>query len=374
MVDEYIATLAFYPHLNGVAMEPESFPIERRKLYEFIYNGGTVAELATKFGVEDSLAIMRATPDIVAFERWTGVLRESAKKDEIRRLLTRCAMMLNEHSAAEVLAELQSIKPAGERPIAVADALRRCMDADEVTIMPDVVSDGLQGSRLYILAARPGMGKTSYALQLFETAAQNGCSPIFFSLEMSTPQICRRLASRGANIPIARVDKTTIADTYYQWEPTRAFVSNQSSLADIESAICQTQSRVVFIDYLQLMTPTDRKLVREQQVAELSRGLKKLAVKYSIAIVLLAQLSRQVELRPDKRPQLSDLRESGAIEQDADQVWLMYRPSYYEGLKDSNGNDIPRDLGKIILAKNRDGATRDWVFRTNECINRFDFL
>jgi replicative DNA helicase len=235
----------------------------------------------------------------------------------------------------------------------------------------DRITQGWQKSDLIILAARPSMGKTALALNLARNAAVEFQRPVaFFSLEMSAIQLVTRLISSETSLQADKLRKGDLAE--YEWHQlnakitplTRAqlFIDDTPQLTIFElRAKCrrlkqQYDIQMVYIDYLQLMTTGgDNRGNREQEISNISRSLKSLAKELDIPVLALSQLSRSVESRPgSKKPILSDLRESGAIEQDADMVIFIYRPEYY-GLTEGEAGESTKDLAVINIAKHRNG-------------------
>ncbi len=237
----------------------------------------------------------------------------------------------------------------------------------------DQLTNGWQRSDLLILAGRPGMGKTSFTLTLARNAAVEYGRPVaFFSLEMSSLQLAQRLISMEAEIEGSKMRNAQLED--YEWaQLNRAieklsdapiYIDDTPALNIFElRAKCRRLKQhhkieLIMIDYLQLMTASagDKRTNREQEISSISRALKGLAKELDVPVIALAQLSRQVETRSttDKRPQLSDLRESGAIEQDADIVSFLYRPEYY---KLDEPDDVPGRT-ELIIAKHRNGALK----------------
>ena len=224
----------------------------------------------------------------------------------------------------------------------------------------DRITQGWQKSDLIILAARPSMGKTAFALNLARNAAVNFNRPVaFFSLEMSSIQLVTRLISTETSLTADKLRSGDLAE--YEWQQLNTKVT---PLTDAPIFIDDTPRRLkqqhdiqmVFIDYLQLMTAKggDKGLNREQEISTISRSLKSLAKELEIPVLALSQLSRSVEQRPgSKKPILSDLRESGAIEQDADMVMFIYRPEYYKDGADAE--DKPKGYSIIDIAKHRNG-------------------
>lgn len=230
--------------------------------------------------------------------------------------------------------------------------------------------NGLSRSDLIIIAGRPSMGKTAFALNvLLEFCEYNkDLNALFFSLEMPPQQLFFRLVAMQSEIPISKLkyenvfDDNEIAEKYGLG--LSKIASKNINLADTSSltlfelkkmAYKQRDNQgldLIVIDYLQLITGDNKHigLNKQQEVSEISRGLKQLARELNIPIIALSQLSRGVESRSDKRPMLSDLRESGAIEQDADIVIFLYRDEYY------NPNSSDLGLAEIIVAKNRNGG------------------
>ena len=232
----------------------------------------------------------------------------------------------------------------------------------------DRAISGLNKSDLILLAARPGMGKTSMALNiLLEAGKKSGKNVAFFSLEMSREQLALRLISSECFVDNKKL--VTGKLTEEDWEKvavaadslnrSRIFIDDDSSVsvADI-SAKCRRMDNLglVIIDYLQLMQSAGGRTYsgenRQQVVSDISRALKIMAKELDVPVLCLSQLSRANESRSDKRPMLSDLRESGAIEQDADIVMFLYRDDYY------NDSDENHNLAECIIAKNRHGETR----------------
>ena len=220
----------------------------------------------------------------------------------------------------------------------------------------DRAISGLNKSDLILLAARPGMGKTSMALNiLLEAGKKSGKNVAFFSLEMSREQLALRLVTGK----LTEEDWEKVAVAADSLNRSRIFIDDDSSVsvADI-SAKCRRMDNLglVIIDYLQLMQSAGGRTYsgenRQQVVSDISRALKIMAKELDVPVLCLSQLSRANESRSDKRPMLSDLRESGAIEQDADIVMFLYREGYYD-------KDTPNpNLAECIIAKNRHGETR----------------
>jgi replicative DNA helicase len=249
----------------------------------------------------------------------------------------------------------------------------------------DKITSGWQNSDLIIIAARPAMGKTAFVLSMAKNMAVNFKTPVaVFSLEMSNIQLVNRLITNVCELSGEKIKSGRLEP--YEWEQldhkitelynAPIYVDDTPSLSIFElrtkarRLVREHNIRCLIIDYLQLMNASGMSYgSREQEVSMISRSLKGLAKELNIPIIALSQLNRGVESRtgPDgKRPQLSDLRESGAIEQDADMVCFIHRPEYYGIKEDSEGRSLA-GLAEIIIAKHRNGAVGDiWLtFKSN---------
>jgi replicative DNA helicase len=247
----------------------------------------------------------------------------------------------------------------------------------------DRLTGGWQKTDLIILAARPAVGKTAFALNLVMNAALNKSKPTcvaFFSLEMSSGQLVKRMISAQSEVLLEKISKGNLADheiiqiqqRIVRLSEAKIFIDDQAALNIFElRAKCRRLKQryglgFVVIDYLQLMTASiDKSGNREQEISKISRELKSLAKELEIPIIALSQLNRSVENRKESKvPQLSDLRESGAIEQDADMVMFLYRPEYYPqngpgGPAGAGGQEVATVPGEtyINVAKHRNGQT-----------------
>jgi replicative DNA helicase len=237
----------------------------------------------------------------------------------------------------------------------------------------DELLGGFQKSDLIIVAARPSMGKTAFALTLARNAAIDHNVPVgIFSLEMSTMQlIIRMLCAEGRlNAHLVRTGKlppdegVKLSRNAHKLIEAPVFVDDTPAQSILEIRAKARRLKVekniglIIIDYLQLMTGPAKVESREREISHISRSLKALAKELNIPVIALAQLNRAVEARTDKRPQLSDLRESGSIEQDADVVLFLNRPEYYGILKDENGNSN-EGVAEVIIGKQRNGPVGD---------------
>lgn len=233
----------------------------------------------------------------------------------------------------------------------------------------DSLTQGFQKSDLIILAGRPSMGKTAFALNITENILKKHKVPIiFFSLEMSKEQLIYRLLSNETGISQTRLkignlykeDWHKLKESIQNYSRLPFFIDDQANLTtqDIRSKIKrilfeQNKIGLIVIDYLQLLLNSKLKSEnRVQELSQITRGLKNLAKEFQIPVIALSQLSRNVENRINKRPVLSDLRESGSIEQDADLVLMLYRENYYNSIVEKNEKSTPAEL---IIAKHRNG-------------------
>jgi len=240
----------------------------------------------------------------------------------------------------------------------------------------DRVTGGFKNKELIIIAGRPGMGKTALALQLAKNISEFNNSVGFFSLEMSDESLARRYLSNvsgKSNVELlnGKCSIDQLLSTSEQLLKLGIYIDDTSNISIIElrakvrKLIMQHHIKAIIVDYLQLMKGEGQS--REQEVSSISRGLKAIAKDMDIVVIALSQINRESEARKDKRPQLSDLRESGAIEQDADMVFLLYRPAYYkiESVVSDGNNLNTEGLLIVDIAKNRNGATGEFNLKTN---------
>ena len=264
-----------------------------------------------------------------------------------------------------------------------------------VTVVPTQFYDlddktaGLHGSELILVAARPAMGKTAFALNIATNAALRANVPVaIFSLEMSKDQLVNRMLCSEAMVDSNKVrtgkldeeDWTKLAEAIGPLSEAGVYIDDTPGISVME---IRTKCRklkmeknigLVVIDYLQLISGSNKRNgSREQEISEISRSLKVLAKELNVPVIALSQLSRAVEQRDDHRPMLSDLRESGAIEQDADIVMFLYRDDYY------NKESAEKDIAEVIIAKQRGGSTGTvklyWMGNYTKFVNierRFD--
>lgn len=256
----------------------------------------------------------------------------------------------------------------------------------------DKITSGWQRSDLIILAARPAMGKTAFVLSMARNMAlEHNQAVAIFSLEMANVQLVKRFIVSETELPAEKIKNGQLED--WEWEQLDAKIKNLIdapiyiddspglSVFELRSKCRMLKKRhniqIIIIDYLQLMNASGMNPgSREQEVSLISRSLKGLAKELNVPIIALSQLNRGVEGRAGlegKRPQLSDLRESGAIEQDADMVCFIHRPEYYKITEDAEGNSLV-GIAELVIAKHRNGATADVRMRFRKELARFQNL
>ena len=230
----------------------------------------------------------------------------------------------------------------------------------------DNMLTGLHGSEFILVAARPAMGETAFVLNIaHHVAVRKGIATAIFNLEMSKEQLVTRMIAMDSLVDSQKVQTGQLAED--DWDQVLAsaesiaaaplYIEDSSALtiSELRSKCRQLKSKnnlgLIIIDYLQLMSTTGRVESRQQFVSDMSRSLKMLARELDVPIIALSQLNREVDKRPDHKPVLADLRESGSIEQDADVVMFIYRDDYYNPDTDKKG------ISEIIIAKQRKGAT-----------------
>ncbi len=377
-----------------------------------------------------------ATPAVAHVENHARMIRE---KWRLRQLIATCQRVTAEgyagcedvqgfiDSAEQAVFDIARV-PAHSNMVSAKDAIHRAFDILTETARRgggvtgiesgfrelDRMCSGLHRGDLYIVAGRPGMGKTAFVLNLavnvaspkgageheergdFEAPAERpGHGVLFCSLEMPKEQLAARLLASEARVDMAGIragrpqredwPKLTEAAARVSRLPLWIDDTPALTLLDLRAKIRRLQAEIsrgdshiaaqglglVAVDYLQLMQGRRDAGSREQEISELSRGLKQLAKEMSVPVLALSQLNRAVETRTtkDKRPQLSDLRESGAIEQDADAIFFIYRDFYY--FKESADK---RNVAEIIVAKQRNGPTGSFETRYTDAYVRFDNL
>jgi len=381
-----------------IALHRERKTIDMIRLGEYLKSRG---ELEHVGGLAYLSSLLDAVPTSAAIIDHARVIRETAS---VRRGIGVCLDFLQSGygeygDADEWMSKL------------VAETERAAVERDEPTIRPvsetinetfmiigeqhargvditgiptgyptlDKMTAGLQDGDLYILAARPSMGKTAMLLNMFTHAAYQGYPGIIFSAEMSNDQLNRRLLSSEANVSCHRLrlpkdlteeDLINLLAAADRLKKIQIYVDDS---ADITIHQVRNRSRrlarkmgirIIGVDYLQILESENDAASRERQIAEMTRGGKALAKELRLPVVMLSQLNRGPENRQDKRPNMSDLRESGAIEQDADDIFFIFRESQYDP---EAGDDA-----EIIIGKNRSGPTGTVHLRYRDEFMRFE--
>ncbi len=337
-------------------------------------------------GMEYLAQIVNVVPTAANVEYYARIVEE---KSLVRSLIQVCTRIIKESyeaklEANELLDQAQNLilqlsqkrirsdfVPLKEVVNEAFDRITELYHRDEhVTGVPsgfadlDVLTAGFQPSDFVVVAARPGMGKTSFCLNIAQYVGVEKRIPVaIFSLEMSKDQIAQRMLCSEARIDAGRVRKGFLTEKDWPQLAQAAgklaeapiFIDDTPSISVLELRAkarrlkAEKNLGLVIIDYLQLMKGYGRSENRQQEISEISRSLKAMARELNIPVIAVSQLSRAVEQRSPKRPQLSDLRESGAIEQDADLVILIYREDYY------NPNTTKKNIAEVIVAKQRNG-------------------
>jgi replicative DNA helicase len=311
--------------------------------------------------------------------------------DLIDDVETKVFSIANDH----VKKNFESVQAVGVKVINRIDTLRN--SNEDLSGVPsgfpklDRLTNGWQASDLIILAARPAVGKTAFALNLARNAAMFHTRPTpvaFFSLEMSSPQLVQRILSAESGVLLEKISRGRMEDTEYvtlhskglhRLERMPLYIDDSAALnifefrAKARRLVNKHKVGLIIIDYLQLMSGSkERGGNREQEISTISRNLKSLAKELNVPIIALSQLSRAVETRKEsKMPQLSDLRESGAIEQDADMVMFLYRPEYYDVMNNEHGEST-RGETHVRIAKHRNGTLDTVKLRALLHIQKFE--
>lgn len=319
-----------------------------------------------------------------------------AEEDEPEIILDHAEQAIFELADERVRQGFVHVKPIAETLLEKVQELegRAAVLTGLTTGFPDVdkMTSGLQASDLIILAARPSMGKTSFALMLAENAALLAGAVVgVFSLEMSKESLVMRMLCSQGNIDaqrfrngfLSRLEWAQVAKSLGTLADTKIFLDDTPGLGVLEMrakarrlAAEQKKLDLLIVDYLQLMSGSNKRVEsRQQEVSQISRELKGLAKELNVPLVALSQLSRAPESRSDHRPQLADLRESGALEQDADLVAFIFREEQYKSPEERES--MPEDrknVAELIIAKQRNGPTGTVDLRFTPSSMRFDNL
>jgi replicative DNA helicase len=399
-----------FDRVSGILDSGDFFRVEHQIIFEAIESLSvsgkivdpvTVVDVVERSGkqlpggaVQYLRKLMSRTDDVSSVAGWAQIVKENAQR---RDVLQACSETIAKIRAgqgrtvseltSELEARLQLIGEQIRRPestmgsvaaysVKALDLIQEAHDrktADGVTGVRtglqslDEETSGLQRGDLIILAARPSMGKTSLALQIAENVAMHEKLPVVvFSMEMGGTQLAMRQISGLARIDQKRLRSGELRDQ--EWTDLTEAVDRLSRLEewiDTQGGLTASEMRsrirqftkkhgkpgLVVIDYLQLMTGKDDEKLRANEVAAISRALKAMAKELDVPVMALSQLNRSVEARPDKRPMMSDLRESGSLEQDADVILFIYRDDYY------NADSQYAGMAEIIIGKQRNGPT-----------------
>jgi len=374
--------------------------LAKNGILEEIGGPGYVAELSSRVA---SSANIEYHANIIAQKSlarqlisYTGMIQTKAFDEtvDIDDLMQEAEGSLFELSQRNMKKDYTQINPVISQAIKTIQAA--AANTDGLTGVPtgyhklDDITSGWQASDLVIIAGRPAMGKTSFALSMAKNIAADQRVPMaFFSLEMSNVQLVNRLISNACEIEGSKILNGQLQPDEWQRLDQRIntlldaplYVDDTPGLSVFELStkarrlVREHGVKIIMIDYLQLMNANGMRFSsRQEEVSTISRSLKGLAKDLDIPILALSQLNRGVESREGlegKRPQLSDLRESGAIEQDADMVLFVHRPEYYHIYQDDNGRDL-HGMAQIIIAKHRKGATGDVLLTFKGQYTRFE--
>lgn len=361
----------------------EGKPVDVLTLQARLRENGAPPEVGS---LEFIREVVGAVPTSANVRAYAGIVKEKAVLRNIIRMNeeitnqcysgTETAQNITEEMEKNTIRLIQSkgggdYTPIREVVVNVIDRIEAAAKNNgSVTGIPtgfldlDYKTSGLQPSDLVLLAARPSMGKTAFVLNVLEhVAIKKNIGVAMFSLEMSKEQLVNRLFAQEAKIDAQILRNGNLQDS--DWEKlieSANIIGNSNIIIDDTPGITISELRskcrryklekgigIVIIDYLQLMSGGGRVESRQQEISEISRSLKALARELNVPVVALSQLSRAVEARTDHRPMLSDLRESGAIEQDADVVMFLYRDDYY------NPDTSEKNIAEVIIAKQRNG-------------------
>lgn len=386
---EIITGSDFYQHQYGVMFDSmvelfnEGKPVDLVTLQDRLKEKDVPPEVSSLDFVRDIVSIVPTSANVKSY---ANIVRE---KSVLRRLIRTTEEIANscyagKDSLEDILADTeksifnllqsrsaQDFVPIRQVAINVLEKIESAYkNQGTVTGVPtgfidlDYKLSGFQPSDFILIAARPSMGKTAFVLNVVDyVSVRRGLPCMVFSLEMSKEQLVNRLLALESKVDSQNIRTGNLEDE--EWAKLiegANIIGNSHLIIDDKPGISISELRskcrkykmehnlgIIFIDYLQLMTGSGRSESRQQEISEISRSLKALARELNVPVVALSQLSRAVEQRPDHRPMLSDLRESGAIEQDADVVMFIYRDDYYN--KDSENKNI----AEIIIAKQRNG-------------------
>lgn len=381
----------FYSRANGIVFDAmreihaAGQPIDTVTLAAKLKEKNVPEEMA---GTEFVKNLLDSVPTSANIKYYVRIVYE---KSMLRRLIKCCGDITEqcykmtdgldailENTEKEIFNIVRSGKSGDFKPIyeIVLDAIKKIELAAQtkgnVTGLPtgftdlDIMTTGLQNSDFLLIAARPSMGKTAFALSLLDyVVCRKNLSAAIFSLEMSNEQLVNRMMAMEARVDAQKIRSGNLEDE--EWEKimeSADTIGNSRLIIDDTPGISVTELRskcrkyklehdisLVVIDYIQLMSSGRKVDSRQQELSDISRALKGLARELEVPVIALSQLNRSVETRSDHRPMMSDIRESGAIEQDADVIMFLYRDDYY------NPETEERNVAEVIIAKQRNGPT-----------------
>ena len=358
-----------------------------------LYESLQGAEIA----LSDLLALRDTTPSVQAYKTYVDIVKDYSKKRTIHKLCTETMEELKKTSASKVSGELTerlyelSWDKATNGIAEPAEIMQKTLEYVEMAYATkgegvgmrtgwsqfDFATNGLSKGDLILIGARPSMGKTAFSLALLDKLMTKGYKVSLFEMEMSLEQLGIRLLCARTRTGVQKVLKGMIEDVELMHLVSEAdkILAKPNLFIDASPALTLLELRnkvrklkqqhdidVVFVDHLGLMTPSNASKGTNDQISEISKGLKAIAKDYDVAMVALSQLNRGVESRVDKRPKLSDLRDSGSLEQDADMVMLLYRENYYESESAPVHQSTPEGL-EVNIAKARNGRRGNIYFK-----------
>ena len=368
-------------------------PIDVITVQEAIEGNGDLPKLINSGGKDYLTLLAKETPSVANIQSYADIIKQ---RSNLRRLIIAADNISKIAKESDASGSDKIIDEAEESILSLRDDLNRSAGPQEVKdLLGPVYADiqeisesgspliglstgftaiddltlGFQKSDLIIIAARPSMGKTAFAFNIAENVArQTDQTVLIFSMEMSSDQVVRRFISSISNIDLQRLMRGQLADTDWQGiDKALSVLSKKKILLDDTPALSPSEVKararrvkresgdlaMIVVDYLQLMQVPGKGENRVAEISEISRSLKALAKELNIPVVAISQLNRAVDSRPNKRPILSDLRDSGAIEQDADVIGFLYRHFYY----DKSDLDA-RGKAEVNIAKQRNGPTK----------------
>ena len=384
-------------------------PIDLITVQDTLEGNGDLPELV-KLGGKDYLTqLAQETPSVANIESYAEIIKQ---RSNLRKLITAVDQISKTARESDSSSSDQVIDNAEERILSLRDDFKRSAGPKEIRDLLgpvysfiqeanesgdsligvstgfseiDEITLGFQRSDLIVIAGRPSMGKTALALNIAENVArQTDRTVLIFSMEMSAEQVVRRFISSIANIDLQRLMRGQLQDN--DWEgidKALSVLSSKKILLDDTPALSPTELRarsrrvkrenkdlaMIVVDYIGLMQIPGKSENRVTEISEISRSLKALAKELDVPVVAISQLNRAVESRPNKRPILSDLRDSGAIEQDADVIAFLYRHEYYDRSDLEN-----KGKAEINIAKQRNGPTRTTSLAFRDSVARFENL